>query len=315
MSLLLQLRGLTVSYQGSTAGPVLRNVDLDLAPGQVLGVVGESGSGKSTLARVVAGLIPWQSGRVRILGQELSSGRAMAGSLRKQVQMVFQNPASSLDPRMTIQQSLCEPLRVHEPDLGRDGWFSRAREALAQVGLASEVLAGYPEEFSGGQCQRIAIARALVLRPALLICDEAVSALDVSVQAQVLNLLMECRKQLGLAMLFISHDLAVVRHVSDTVAVMYRGRVVETGAAAELCADPAHPYTVDLLRSVPEAGVGAGPLPRVGEITSRQANPGGCAYRHRCGHKQADCDLAEPASRLSGQRKVACLHPLGARRR
>jgi oligopeptide transport system ATP-binding protein len=289
---------------------VLREVSLELEQGQVLGVVGESGSGKTTLARAVAGLVPWQSGKLRVLGQDLTSGRAMERQLRRQVQMVFQNPASSLDPRMTIEQSLCEPLRVHEPELDGQALRRRAADALGQVGLAPEVLSGYPARFSGGQCQRIAIARALVLRPALLICDEAVSALDVSVQAQVLNLLMDRGRHLGLAMLFISHDLAVVRHVSDWIAVMYRGRLVETGAAAELCREPAHPYTLDLLRSVPTLGPPAMPVPPVTGPKPRTGLAGGCSYRQRCPHQQSDCGLREPEAVRVGERRVACLHPL-----
>jgi len=315
MSRVLELSNLCVSYAGSAARPVLREVSLELEQGQVLGVVGESGSGKTTLARAVAGLVPWQSGRLRVLGQELTSGRAMERRLRRQVQMVFQNPASSLDPRMTIEQSLCEPLRVHEPELDRQALRRRAAEALDQVGLAPEVLSGYPAKFSGGQCQRIAIARALVLRPALLICDEAVSALDVSVQAQVLNLLMDRGRTLGLAMLFISHDLAVVRHVSDWIAVMYHGRLVEAGAAAELCREPAHPYTLELLRSVPSPEAQAMPVPHAPGPKPRTAVDSGCSYRQRCSQRQPDCGLREPEAVRVGERRVACLHPLREERR
>lgn len=296
----MDLRQLVAGYPGG--GPVLQGVDLVLAQGQVLGIVGESGSGKSTLARVVAGLLAWRSGQVLLLGQALGSGRAMPGALRRQVQMVFQNPFASLDPRMSVRQSLEEPLRVHEPRMDGPARRGRITRAAEQVGLEPALLEGYPGQLSGGQCQRVAIARALVLEPALLICDEAVSALDVSVQAQVLNLLMQRQRDMGLAMLFISHDMAVVRHLSDHIAVMYRGRIVEAGEADQLCRQPAHPYTRDLLR----AAVG-GPA---GSPPATEAISAGCLYAHRCALASGQCRSQVPAERLLGGRRVACHHPL-----
>jgi len=299
----MSLDRLVAGYPGR--GPVLHGVNLALPQGQVLGIVGESGSGKSTLARVVAGLLPWQSGQLQLMGQSLRSGQAMPAALRRRVQMVFQNPFASLDPRMNVRQSLEEPLRVHEPRMDGPARRAHITRAVEQVGLEPAVLEGYPGQLSGGQCQRIAIARALVLEPALLICDEAVSALDVSVQAQVLNLLMQRQRDMGLAMLFISHDMAVVRHLSDRIAVMYRGRIVEAGEAGQLCSRPAHPYTRDLLQAL--AGVPAGsPAPALAE-----AGVGGCVYAPRCPLADGPCRSELPAERLSGGRRVACHHPLG----
>lgn len=311
MSPLLEVHDLGLSFDRSNAlGPGMSGVSFTLEPGHVLGVVGESGSGKTSLARALVGLRPTRSGHIMLMGQRLPPDGTMSTDLRRQVQMVFQNPVASLDPRMTILQSLEEPLRVHRGDMDARQRLARAVDVLEMVGLPSATLAGYPHQFSGGQCQRIAIARALMVQPALLICDEVVSALDVSVQAQVLNLLMSLQRELGLAMVFISHDLAVVRHICDQVAVIYRGGLLEQGEAVALCAHPAHPYTRDLLAAVPGARVSAG---RPAPLAPDQPNSG-CAYRHRCELATQRCVERAPGlgSRmdLSPDRKVACHHPL-----
>ena len=311
MSPVLEVHNLGLSFDSSNArGPGISGVSFTLQPGQVLGVVGESGSGKTSLARALVGLRPTHTGHIMLMGQRLPPHGAMSRDLRRQVQMVFQNPVASLDPRMTVLQSLEEPLRVHHGDMDARQRLARAVDVLDMVGLPSATVSGYPHQFSGGQCQRIAIARALMVQPALLICDEVVSALDVSVQAQVLNLLMSLRRELGLAMVFISHDLAVVRHICDQVAVIYRGGLREQGQAVALCAHPAHPYTRDLLAAVPGARVSVGrPAPLVLDQPDS-----GCAYRHRCDLATQLCVESVPqlGSRmdLSPERQVACHHPL-----
>lgn len=308
MSRVLQVRGLGMPFDVSAAdGAGLEGIDLSLETGQVLGIVGESGSGKTTLARALAGLRPIRSGSIQLMGEELPLSGQVPAHLRRQVQMVFQNPVASLDPRMTILQSLQEPLTVHEPGMPGDQRRTRAGQVLEMVGMPPAALSGYPHQFSGGQCQRIAIARALMVRPSLLICDEVVSALDVSVQAQVLNLLMSLQRELGLAMVFISHDLAVVRHISDRIVVMYRGRLLEQGPAQALCAQPAHPYTRDLLAAVPGAGAVHSPQ----AVDVREVLPGGCSYRHRCERVSPACrEMAPELVDTSAHRLVACHQPL-----
>ena len=268
-------------------------VDLDIAKGEALGLVGESGCGKSTLGRAIIGLYRPTSGVIRITGKELSPRPER--SERQRMQMVFQDPYSSLNPRMSVRQTLNELLRVHEmvpkQDIGR-----RCRELLDLVGLGVQALDAYPHQFSGGQRQRVAIARALALEPELLIADEPVSALDVSVQATVLNLLAELRARLGLTMLFISHNMAVVRHVCDRVAVMYLGRIVETAPTEELFSNARHPYTQALLKAVPRLVLG----PRheaaavSGDPPSPIRVPPGCRFHPRCPIAQAVCRVQDP---------------------
>lgn len=232
----------------------VNGVSFELKPGETLGVVGESGCGKSTLARGVLRLIPPTSGRVAWLGRDLtkSSGQEM-NRLRDDLQIVFQDPLASLDPRMTIGASIAEPLLVHEPGLSKSQREAKVREILPRVGLDPDLINRYPHELSGGQNQRVGIARAMILKPKLVICDEAVSALDVSVQAQVVDLLIELQKEFGLAMIFISHDLAVVRQISHRVMVLYLGRVVELAGRTEIYEDARHPYTQGLIAAVPNA--------------------------------------------------------------
>ncbi|MBU4568925.1 MAG: ATP-binding cassette domain-containing protein, partial [Alphaproteobacteria bacterium] len=232
----------------------VNGVSFDLKPGETLGVVGESGCGKSTLARGVLKLIPPTAGTVAWLGKDITqAGAREMNALRDDLQIVFQDPLASLDPRMTIGASVAEPLQVHEPNLSRSEREARVREILPLVGLDPNLINRYPHELSGGQNQRVGIARAMILRPKLVICDEAVSALDVSVQAQVVDLLIKLQKDFGLAMIFISHDLAVVRQISHRVMVLYLGRVVELAGRDTIYTGARHPYTKALIAAVPNA--------------------------------------------------------------
>ncbi len=258
-----------------SAKATLRAVDgvsFDVRRGETVGLVGESGCGKSTLARAIVGLVPVTDGSVRWRGAETVNGiRRDTTVLRRDVQMIFQDPLASLDPRMTIGQIVAEPLKTHQPDLRRDEIRLRVRTMLERVGLNQHHLARYPHEFSGGQCQRVGIARALISEPQLVICDEPVSALDVSIQAQIVNLLRDLQRELSLSLLFVAHDLAVVKAISHRVMVMYLGRVMEFGERAALYGQPQHPYTRALLSAVPvpdrrlrAASAGAGSAWRVG---------------------------------------------------
>jgi len=228
------------------------DVSFTLEPGQTLGLVGESGSGKSTVARALLKLMPVTGGQVFYKDKDIMPMReAEFRPLRKEMQMIFQDPFGSLNPRMTIEEIIAEPLRIHFKHLNKVERRDTVAALLTRVGLPSESMWRYPHEFSGGQRQRIGIARALAVQPKFLICDEPVSALDVSVQAQIINLLKDLQEQFGLTYLFIAHDLAVVQHMSDDIIVMNRGRIVEQGTAAQVCEDPQHDYTRKLLAAVP----------------------------------------------------------------
>lgn len=230
----------------------VKNVSFDLYAGETLGIVGESGSGKSTLARAVIRLVQATGGSSVYLGhdiQNMTSKELLA--LRKDIQMVFQDPLASLNPRMTAGAIIAEPLLTHEPDVKKADRLTRVVQMMEKVGLEASMINKYPHEFSGGQCQRIGIARALITNPKLVVCDEAVSALDVSIRAQVINLLMDLQKELGISMLFISHDIAVVRHIAQRVMVLYLGEVVELGDVAQVVEEPQHPYTKKLIAAVP----------------------------------------------------------------
>jgi len=260
---LLSVRDLQVHFKVASDSPwpwakpqLLKAVDglsFDVFPGETLGIVGESGCGKSTLARAMLNLIPATAGSIIWQGQEMrGAGAPEWHALRKSVQMIFQDPLACLDPRMTVGQIIAQPLHTHLPQLPAQEVMQRVRAMMQKVGLTTQQINRYPHEFSGGQCQRIGIARALVLEPKLVICDEPVSALDVSIQSQILNLLQELRRELNLTMLFISHDLGVVRYMADRMVVMRRGQIVESGEAEQLFRHPGHPYTVELLAAIPK---------------------------------------------------------------
>jgi dipeptide transport system ATP-binding protein len=285
----------------------LDGVSFALRAGETLAIVGESGCGKSTLARQVTMIEQPTAGSLLLSGQDVSRLPARARrALRPQVAMVFQNPYASLNPRKSVARLLAEPLRINT---ALDAVQRRAAvdAMLAKVGLRSEHAGRYPHMFSGGQRQRIAIARALMLGPRLVVADEPVSALDVSIQAQVLNLLMDLQQELGIAYLFISHNLQVVRHIADRVLVMYLGRAVEIGPKASIFARPAHPYTQALLAATPTLESGLPPRAlAAGEPPSPLDPPSGCAFRTRCRHAIARCTSEVPGLEVLGDAKVAC---------
>ena len=294
--------------------PVLRavdGVDLVVGRGETVGLVGESGCGKSTLGRAVVGLYVPTAGEVRF-GTELLDARRTREQ-RRHVQMVFQDPYSPLNPRMTVGQTLRELLHLHKM-VPRDQVDARCRELVRLVGLPEYALASYPRQFSGGQRQRIGIARALALEPQVLVADEPVSALDVSVQANVLNLLADLKRDLGLSMLFVAHNMAVVRQVCDRVAVMYLGRIVETGPTEQVFTHPQHPYTRLLLESVPRMRPGYVPeLTAKGEPGSPVDLPRGCRFASRCPLAFDRCLVQDPAlSAAGGAGQQAACHLVGA---
>ncbi|WP_201696662.1 ABC transporter ATP-binding protein [Paraburkholderia hiiakae] len=322
---LLRVRDLAVDFRVAR-GPwpwqksqlhAVNGISFDVRRGETLGLVGESGCGKSTLARAVIGLSPVASGSVTWQGEETVFGtQRRLGALRRGVQMIFQDPLASLDPRMSIGEIVAEPLRTHAPHLGRKEIARRVLTMLERVGLNARHLERRAHEFSGGQCQRVGIARALVGEPALVICDEPVSALDVSIQAQIVNLLRDLQRDLALSLLFVGHDLAVVKTLSHRVMVMYLGRVMELGTRQAVYDAPAHPYTRALLDAVPVADPARerhASLLR-GEIPSPLNPPSGCAFRTRCPKASTQCAAAapEPAAIGLGGSIVACWHPRAA---
>ena len=287
-------------------------VSFELSAGETLGVVGESGCGKSTLGRAVLRLIEPNRGRVVWLGEDLGALRAEAlRRHRRAMQIVFQDPLASLDPRMPVGDIIAEPLVTHEPALARAEVGSRVRDMMASTGLSPQMINRYPHEFSGGQCQRIAIARAMILRPRLIVCDEPVSALDVSIQAQIVNLLMRLQREFGLSLLFISHDLSVVRHISHRILVLYLGRMMELADRDALYLAPKHPYTKALISAVPI------PDPRLerekrrivlaGELPSPLEPPSGCVFRTRCPLAIELCAREVPRiEKIAPGHQVAC---------
>jgi oligopeptide/dipeptide ABC transporter ATP-binding protein len=307
---LLELVDVTTRFR-LPGGGVLTAVDrasLTLLPGRTLAVVGESGCGKSTLARTALRLIEPESGTIRFMGEDLRALRPRALRARRRLmQLVFQDPLASLDPRMRVGALIEEPLIIHE--LGfREERRRHVAAVLERVGLPPETARRFPHELSGGQRQRVGIARAIVMAPRLIVLDEPVSALDVSIQAQILNLLDELKRQLGLSYLLISHDLGVVRHVADEVAVMYLGRIVEQGPVAEVFATPAHPYTAALLASVPDPLRAGKRLVLEGEPPSPEQPPPGCPFHPRCPRAFAACATTEPVPiEVAPGRRARCL--------
>lgn len=323
MTTLLDVRALKTHFTlkrrpGSTwfrPKPILKAVDgvsFTIDVGEVLALVGESGCGKSTVGRTLVKLERATGGQAMFGGTDILPLSTKAfRPLRRQIQMIFQDPFASLNPRLTIEQTLAEPLRIHGLATNRTASRKRIGAMLEQVGLAPDAMHRYPHAFSGGQRQRIGIARVMVLAPDLIVADEAVSALDVSVQAQVLNVLKDLQRDSGVAMLFISHDLGVVRHVGDRVAVMYLGRIVEIARTKALFERPAHPYTQLLLASIPRLDPARrGLRPKLmGEPASATAMPSGCAFHPRCPHANQRCIDATPEleTRADGH-AVACHH-------
>lgn len=319
MTIQVKIRDVTRDYALSAGWrrPVwlhaLRGVSLEVASGEVIGIVGESGSGKSTLMRLLLGIEPPSSGSVTI------EGRPLAGYDRLErarlVQPVFQDPYSSLNPRMSIGAIIAAPLEVQ-----RWGTMAtrreRVRELMAAVGLPHHLSEVYPAQLSGGQRQRVAIARALVGKPRILVCDEPTSALDVSVQSQILNLLVDLQRRLELTIIIVSHNLAVVSHIADRVAVMYLGQIVEQGPTDAIFTRPQHPYTRELLRSVllPEPDFRLPGLGLSGEFPSPTAPPAGCAFHPRCCNRSAICATQAPSESGSDSHRVSCHHPQGESR-
>jgi oligopeptide/dipeptide ABC transporter ATP-binding protein len=284
-------------------------VSFSIQAGESFGLVGESGCGKTTLGRMVLGLLPPDDGAIRFDGQDITrTDPAERRALRRQMQMVFQDPYSSLNPRIRIGSAIAEPIRLHGI-VPRGEVAAEVDRLLHRVGLPASAALRYPSELSGGQRQRVGIARALSVRPRLLVADEAVSGLDVSVRAQVLNLLGDLRRELGLALMFISHDLGVIEYLCETVAVMYLGTMVESGPTAAVFARPAHPYTRALIAAVPRAdptAVRSEETPLAGEPPSPVEPPSGCPFRTRCPEAQAICETPPPRVNLPGGRWAAC---------
>ena len=302
---------LTGSRASATVVHAVEDVSLSIAQGETLGLVGESGCGKSTLGRVAAGILPATSGNARIAGAVVMSGGRKRTT---KVQMIFQDPFASLNPRMRVGDTIAEGPLAHKLVSKAESDSDVTRWLLA-VGLDAAAAQRFPHQFSGGQRQRVAIARALAMRPDALVCDEPVASLDVSIQAQIINLFLQLRRDLNLTMLFISHDLSVVRHVSDRVAIMYLGRIVEVGPTEAIFAAPRHPYTRALLDSAPRlAGDGAPAQdiqPISGELPSPINPPPGCAFHQRCAFAQDRCKQELPVLRPSGERReTACHFPL-----
>ncbi|HEY5955274.1 MAG TPA: oligopeptide/dipeptide ABC transporter ATP-binding protein [Polyangiaceae bacterium] len=295
----------------------VNDVSFCVSPGETLGLVGESGCGKSTLGRTMLRLIEPTCGQIYLRGQEIThaSFRELR-ALRRQMQIIFQDPFSSLDPRMTVQQIIAEPLRIHHLCANRAAEVLAVRTLVERVGLKPEALTRYPHEFSGGQRQRIGIARALAVEPSFIVCDEPLSALDVSIQAQVINLLLDLRDTLNVGYLFISHDLEVVRYLSHRIAVMYLGRIVEIGPTRQLVQQPLHHYTNALLSAAPIADPSQKKrrVTLMGDVPSPLKPPNGCPFHPRCPrHQPGTCDVEVPALReLASNHRVACHFPLDA---
>jgi len=287
-------------------------VSFELFAGETLGVVGESGCGKSTLARTIIGLVRANSGSIKFNDAEIvGASKKTMRIKRKDIQMIFQDPLASLNPRMTVGDIIAEPLRTYYPKMKKAEVQDEVRAIMKKVGLLSNQINRYPHEFSGGQCQRIGIARALILKPKIIICDEPVSALDVSIQAQVINLLQDIQEEMGLALIFIAHDLSVVKHIADRVLVMYLGHAVELGVDKAVYGNPTHPYTQALMSAVPLPDPIAERKKTIqlleGDLPSPIHPPSGCVFRTRCPLADAECAQIEPVLEGTINHRVACL--------
>ncbi len=319
---ILQVENLKVNFNVSSEGDMpwtkakklqaVNNVSFNLNSGETLGIVGESGCGKSTLARAIVKMVPAESGKVIWFGDDLLAlNKSEMRQKRKQIQMIFQDPLASLNPRMNIGEIIAEPLRTHYPKTAELDVKERVKDVMNKVGLLDNLVNRYPHEFSGGQCQRIGIARALILKPKLIICDEPVSALDVSIQAQVVNLLMDLQEEMGLTLIFIAHDLSIVKHISTKIMVLYLGNMVELANSDDIYTKPRHPYTQALISAVPI------PDPSIeknkelilieGDLPSPVNPPSGCVFRTRCHKAQDICAIERPEFKeASSNHKVAC---------
>ncbi|TGK82654.1 ABC transporter ATP-binding protein [Leptospira noumeaensis] len=317
---MLNVKDLVVSYKqnqslsfSSKRLVAVDGVSFSIPQGKILGLVGESGCGKSTIGRAILSLLPFDSGSIQFESKEIKNiPKEEEKALKRKIQVVFQDPYSSLNPRFTIEEIVTEGLQIHFPNLSAAEKKEKAIKALSEVNLPSDILHRYPHEFSGGQRQRIAIARALILEPSLVVCDEAVSALDISTQAQVINNILLLREKYGLSYLFISHDLNIVKHVSDRIAVMYLGQIVEECSRDEISKTPLHPYTKALFSAsfdLKDRTKNSQPL--TGEIPSLMNKPTGCRFHTRCPIAKDICKTKEPVeSYPTPTRKVKCHFPL-----
>jgi len=319
---IMQVENLKVHFDVSSEGDMpwtkrkklqaVNGVSFELKSGETLGIVGESGCGKSTLARAIISMVPAETGRVLWFGKDLLAlQKTEMRKHRKEIQMIFQDPLASLNPRMTIGEIIAEPLKTHYPKTSKADIKLRVEDVMNKVGLLENLINRYPHEFSGGQCQRIGIARALILKPKLIICDEPVSALDVSIQAQVINLLMDLQKEMDLTLIFIAHDLSIVKHISTKIMVLYMGNTVELAKSEDIYNHPRHPYTQALISAVPI------PDPKVeknkdlilieGDLPSPINPPSGCVFRTRCKKAQDICSQEKPELKeAASSHEVAC---------
>ena len=319
---MMQVENLKVHFDVSSEGDMpwtkrkrlqaVNGVSFELKSGETLGIVGESGCGKSTLARAIIRMVPTETGRVLWFGKDLLAlQKTEMRKHRKEIQMIFQDPLASLNPRMTIGEIIAEPLKTHYPKTSKADIKTRVEDVMNKVGLLENLINRYPHEFSGGQCQRIGIARALILKPKLIICDEPVSALDVSIQAQVINLLMDLQKEMGLTLIFIAHDLSIVKHISNKIMVLYMGNMVELAKSEDIYNHPRHPYTQALISAVPI------PDPKIeknkdlilieGDLPSPINPPSGCIFRTRCKKAQDICSQEKPELKeAASSHEVAC---------
>ena len=319
---IMQVENLKVHFDVSSEGDMpwtkrkklqaVNGVSFELKSGETLGIVGESGCGKSTLARAIISMVPAETGRVLWFGKDLLAlQKTEMRKHRKEIQMIFQDPLASLNPRMTIGEIIAEPLKTHYPKTSKADIKLRVEDVMNKVGLLENLINRYPHEFSGGQCQRIGIARALILKPKLIICDEPVSALDVSIQAQVINLLMDLQKEMDLTLIFIAHDLSIVKHISTKIMVLYMGNMVELAKSEDIYNHPRHPYTQALISAVPI------PDPKIeknkdlilleGDLPSPINPPSGCVFRTRCKKAQDICSKEKPELKeAASSHEVAC---------